>query len=382
MSKELLKQFTVRITVNDGNTSIVGSGVILKNRIGVYHILTAEHCIFGKKNNRLKNITEESISAEYKINNSEDFKQISINKIIYDNTGNDIALIEITPLDVDHDNLLCSNLTTETDCNNVHFRGFPKWLNQNGGAKTYSCLIEENDIDTFHLKSEEVKDDSSHMDVEETTNGLSGSGVFEIKNGKLFLIGIITNLRDENATFGHLQCIKLNDIFTKFDFETFPLSDKAQQLFLKSISLDRESTKQRIEELRESKNERFNNLYTKCTEHIYNEEDADKMVDKILYDYFSTEISLKFLGKLNSFIQDDFDKTMAGLSKGVEKNFNKRTVSDYSEAQAIIFQVKQYFVDIFKGENKNTVELSFVRDLSENAVTELLLNCDLNFIKK
>ncbi|WCC44883.1 trypsin-like serine protease [Tenacibaculum finnmarkense] len=366
MSKELLKQLVVRITTSDGTNSITSSGVIVKNRNEEYSIITAEHCIYGKKTKRLKDITDKCITVEYKKNNSDSFKKVKIKKILYSHEINDIAIISISSLNGQADNLVCSGLENESDCTNLCFRGFPKWLNKKEEAKTFNCTIEENDNQSFLIKADELKDDSLMLDVTETSSGLSGSGVFDIKNGKMFLIGIVTDLRDSNASFGHIKCSKLDDIFNKFDFEVYPLSNKAQQLFLKSDDLDKEFVKKRIQELRESKNDRFDNLYRKCKEHLYDKEITDEIVDKILTDFFSVEISLKALGKLNSYIQEDFDNAMYQLSKRVEINFNKRPVNDISEAQDIYAKVKDFFIEVFKEENENRIKASIVREFSEN----------------
>ncbi|MBE7685490.1 MULTISPECIES: trypsin-like peptidase domain-containing protein [Tenacibaculum] len=381
MSKELLKQLVVRITTSDGTGSMTGSGVIVKNKNEEYFVITAEHCIYGKKENRLEGITKKCITIEYKKNYSDPFKKIEIKKISDPDPDNDIAIISIFSLNGQADNLVCSELENESDCTNLYFRGFPKWLNKKNEAKTYNCIIEENDNQSFFIKVTELKDDSLSLHVTETSSGLSGSGVFDIKNGKMFLIGIVTNLRDSNASFGHIKCSKLDDIFNKFDFEVYPLSNKAQQLFLKSNALDKEFIKKRIKELRESKNYEFNNLYKKCKEHLYDKEITDEMVDKILTDFFSVEISLKALGKLNSYIQEDFDNAMIQLSKRVEINFNKRPVNDISEAQDIYAKVKDFFIEVFKEENENRIKASIVREFSENAGAGLLLNCDLDFRK-
>ncbi len=381
MSIELLKQIVVRVSAKDETTQIAGSGVIAKNKHGEYYIITAEHCIYGKKDNRLKNVTIESITIEYKKNNSDDFKKIDIGKILHSDKNLDIAIVEITSLNVQTDDVIYSLLESESDCTNLYFRGFPEWLNEKNEAKTFHCTIEENDNQSFLIRTEDVKDLSLMRGIEETSNGLSGSGVFEIKNGKIFLIGVITDLRDSHATFGHIKCIKLDSIFNKFDFEVYPLSNRAQQLFLKSKELDKESIQKRIKELRESKNNRFDNLDRKCKEHLYDEDTSDEMIDKILSNFFSAEISLRSLGKLNSYIQEDFDNTMIQLSKRVEQNFNKRPINNISEAQDIYARVKDFFIDVFKEENEDRVKASVVRELSENAGAELLLNCDLDFKK-
>jgi hypothetical protein len=260
MSVELLKQIVVKVSVSDGTNSISGSGVITKNREGEYFIITAEHCINRKNDTRLNNIVLENITIQHKFNNGDSFKNIIVSDILFCDEKQDIAILSIASLNGQSDNVIYSKLNNESDCNGINFRGFPKWLIENDEAKTFDCKIDEVDKETFVIKSGEIKDLSLEKGISETSSGLSGSGVFEIYNEKIFLIGIITDLRVANGTFGHIKCAKLDSIFDRYNFDVCSLSNKEQQRkisikaedktnFIGEITLDKDYIERTLSEV-------------------------------------------------------------------------------------------------------------------------------------
>ncbi|QXP58815.1 hypothetical protein [Olleya sp. HaHaR_3_96] len=380
MKLEFLKDVAVRITANDGNSKTLGSGIITRNRKGVFYVITAEHCIYGKTNARLSNIGIANIKVEYKKQNGDSFKSLNISGIIYSNKEEDISVLSVKIDESNLENVVYSRIESESDCIKLAFRGFPKWLTLKEEAKTFHCEIEENDNNSFYIKSDEIKDITFSVAIDETSSGLSGSGVFDVKNGKIFLLGIITDLRDAKGTFGHMKCSKLDNIFSSLDYEIHPLSISAQQLFLQSEEVDLKSIALKIASLKDAKNLRFNNLYKKC-EVLYHINDVDKMVDEILTEFFKADIELSKRGKLNGFIQDEFDEVQLSLSKRVSKTFNNRSVNTMDDAQNIYNEVKDLFFKFMNNQKKSKLSTSSIESLGDKAVNELLLNCDLNFIK-
>ena len=381
MSLDLLKNVAIRITVDDGAKKSVGSGIITCNSKKCYFIITAEHCIYGKRGERFTNIDISNIKVEYKKLNSDAFTCLEIFEIVHSNEDEDITVLSVKMDESNLKSILYSSILSESDCTNLAFRGFPKWLSKNDEAKTFNCKIEENDNSTFLVKSDEIKDPTFSKAIEETSNGLSGSGVYEVKNGKIFLIGIITELRDTKGIFGHMKCSKLDNIFSLLDYEVHPLSNKAQQLFFQSEEADLEVIASNISSLKVANNERFDNLYRKC-EVLYHINDVDKMVDEILTDFFKADIELSKIGKLNGFIQNEFDEVQITLSKRVNRTFRNREVKTMNDAQDIYNQVKDLFFSLMSTpSDKPKLSPINIDSLGDKAVNELLLNCDLNFVK-
>jgi hypothetical protein len=381
MSFEFLKNVTVRISVDDGNTKTMGSGIITRSKENVYYVITAEHCIYGKKDTRLSNVEISNIKIEYKKQNGDTLKELKISEIVYSKNGEeDISVLSVEIDDIDLESVVYSSILNESDCSKLAFRGYPKWLSEKNQAKTFHCEIEENDNDSFYIKSDEIKDITLGKALNQTSSGLSGSGVFDVKNGKIFLLGIITDLRDSTGVFGHLKCSKLDNIFRLLNYDSHPLSITAQKLFLQSEEVDLKTIAFNIQHLKKADNDRFDNLYNKCKV-LYNIDDADKMVDEILTDFFKASIELNNIGKLNGFIQNEFDEAQAVLSKRVNKTFKNQQVKTIREAQSIYNDVKELFFNLMDRTNKSKLSISSIESLGDKAVNELLLNCDLNFIE-
>ena len=275
MSKELLKQIVVKVSVSDGSRTISGSGVITKNRNGQYFIITAEHCINGKSDARLNNITRENITIQHKFNNGDDFIKLEVSDILFCDEKQDIAILSIASLNGEAENVVYSTISKESDCNDLNFRGFPKWLGTDE-AETYDCKIKDVDNETFLIKTDGIIDSTLVKSITETSGGLSGSGVFEIYNEKIFLIGIVTDLRVPDGTFGHIKCAKLDSIFDEFNFEAYSLSNKEQQIkisiraeekehFIGKIYLDEDYIERTLSEVLKKEASYFENENEKLT---------------------------------------------------------------------------------------------------------------------
>jgi hypothetical protein len=381
MNLEFLKNVTVRISVDDGNSKTIGSGVITRNKENVYYVITAEHCIYGKKNARFSNIGISNIKVEYKKQHGDSFTELEISEIVYSKGEEDICALSVKIDEINLESVVYSSILNESDCSKLTFRGYPKWLSEKDQAKTFHCEIEENDNNSFYIKSDEIKDITFGQTIGQTSSGLSGSGVFDVKNGKIFLIGIITDLRDSTGIFGHLKCSKLDNVFNSLDYVVHPLSNSAQQLFFKSEEIDLENIALKIASLKRANNDRFDNLLRKCKV-LYDIKEVDEMVDEILTDFFLAEIKLNKIGKLNGFIQSEFDEVQAMLSKRVRKIFRNQQVENKKEALDIYSRVMDLFNEFMKmSTNKTELSLPDILSLGDKAVNELLLNCDLNFVK-
>lgn len=229
MSSELLKCTAVKISIVLNSKAVVsGSGVIAQNKDGNYFVITAEHCIYGKRGSRLENVSAGDITVEFKEANSDTFTSIIVNDIVYANEDKDLAVLSIESLNGQTDHIFYSKLESESDCKAIKFRGFPKWLSGKSEAKTFNCNIEEVDIENFIIKTDELQDLTLRKSIEETSYGLSGSGVFDVYNKKLYLIGIVTDLRTADGAFGHVKCVKLDSVFDQNNFEAGQLSNKDQ----------------------------------------------------------------------------------------------------------------------------------------------------------
>lgn len=377
MSRELLKNVSVRIIVKKNNITLKGSGVIARNIRNEFYIITAEHCINGKKEKRLSNVSVDDINIEYKYNNEETFKKIEVCKISYSCKDQDIAALLIKSDNFDCENTIYCEFIGDMNRVPFYFRGFPKWLEDK--AKTYDCQIEEPDTLKFHIKSDEIKDLSLSKTIEKTSNGLSGSGVFCIKNGKIFLLGIVTNLRDNTGTFGHVCCKKLNGIYENLNFKTELISGGLSELN-KWKEIDKKHVTSMIQDLKEANLKEFERLERKL-KILYDEADIEEMLDIFLTDYFNAQVNINEISKYNTFIKEAFENARMQLSRNIKKSFNKRLVNNPSEAQDIYTKVVEAFISILKNEKVGEIEGNNLTKMSDRATVGLLLDCELDFIQ-
>lgn len=377
MSRELLKKVSVRITVKKDDKILVGSGVLAKNNSNHYYVLTAEHCVFGKEDARLHGLTIENINIEYKHNNGEDFNIIKVHEISYKSEKNDIVALLVTSDSLNCEDIIYCDFIGDMNSPTLYFRGYPKWLNND--AKTYDCQIEEPDTLKFIIKSPEIIDLSLSKVIQDTTEGLSGSGVFCMKDGKIFLLGIVTNLRDCSGTFGHVYCRKLNDVFEKLNFKPVLISGGINELS-KWKDIDRKHISSKIQDLREMKSEEYNRLERKLRM-LYDDDQIEKMIDIFLTDFFTAEVNIREMSKFNAFINESFENSRMQLSRKIVKIFNNRVVKDSNEAQDVYKEVVKEFDKILKNENTGEIGGNDLSNMSDRAVVGLLLDCELDFVK-
>jgi Trypsin-like peptidase domain len=216
MNERLLNNISIRVTTSYNGDTLRGSGVLVQNAEKVNYVITAEHCIFGKEDDRakFKDIDHSDISIEYRDFQSGSIIRIQTKKIAYKSVDEDIAIIELEKAIESEENIKYSIFSEIHNEEPLHFRGFPKWLQSNNEANNYKCVYKgQRDESSFIIKSDDIVDSTGQSTADITARGLSGSGVFLYRNNRLHLLGIVTDIRDENGTFGHLVCKKLDNVF-------------------------------------------------------------------------------------------------------------------------------------------------------------------------
>lgn len=379
---ELLKKVAVLVSAIDiKGKRTCGTGVIIQDNNERCYILTAEHCIYGKKNNRLiqKGI---KIKVQYKYLNSDNFREFTVGKIKYACFTTDIALISVIPFSgYISEEIVYSYFDKTIKSDNLYFRGYPNPNKQldNHKAKSYNCTFEEYDKPKFTIQSLKIKDMSTIVSIEKTAYGLSGSGLFDFKNGKLYLLGILTDLEDEHGTFGLIQCSLLNDIYKNFNFSTHDYNDPLR-LLEANEAINRKYLNKSIKKYIKDNTTEFDNLLRKC-KILYEDDKADNKAILFLENYLKAKIILHRQSKINRFLQDDFDNAKLDLAKQVTLFFDNRKIqSGTYEALGIYEEILAKFENLFERRNKSTDITPETKDsISINAINELLLNCDLDF---
>lgn len=187
------------VTTKNGNTNS-GSGTIIKKN-GNYYVVTAEHCVFGRKKEReeFKDVTISDIVVEYRYTFDDQPINIPIISITERDDIKDYIILEIEKpsIDFDFDSIVLGyfNSGKDEDC---YLRGYAK-AHENE-PRDYKCLLKESSDDKLLWK---LIGDTLNQAVDsgsEVAAGISGSGIFYINNNILFLIGIVIELRDEKGT--------------------------------------------------------------------------------------------------------------------------------------------------------------------------------------
>lgn len=284
MNEKILKQAAVRIKIYlSGEIASLGSGVIVRNKDGNYFVITAKHCIFGKNGDKLKNIEISNIIIEHKHNNEDTFSQIEVVRIEYSCDKQDIAVLSIESLDWQENIYYGKIAQLVLGNNNYAFRGYPNYLSHQEEHENYiNCEYQSSDNSKFIIKSDKIKDSSAEIEIDETAYGLSGSGVFIYENSQPYLIGIITDLKDESGLFGQLVCKKLDDIALRFNLECIDINQESKNSIKTQMtdgniakSTDQFITKPKTTVINVNPNIILFNAYTDINEQYYKEREQD-----------------------------------------------------------------------------------------------------------
>lgn len=379
MNEELLKQHTVRVATSYKEKVSVGSGVIIQNSQNMYFVITAEHCVFGKKGNRLTNIKPENISVEHKSNNEDAFVKYNVKNITHCDESQDIAVLEVENVENRNNKILFTTFSNLESDESLHFRGYPKWLHHKSEADNYKCTLKSTDKSKFIIKSDDITDATAGQHAQNTAGGLSGSGVFLFRDNQIHLLGIVTDLRDEDGMFGHLVCQKLHGIFDLLNCNSTPLNSP-KSLLKWSNKIDEQKISQQIAELEESNNDDFKNLMKKCT--VLYEESAYEMAYRYLENHFKAEINIYNIENNNAILFEAFEDVAYVMRNKVKDVYNNREVSNKTEAQIILGDIFKICDELFKEQQVQSMKSTIISDSSRSVITKLLLNCDLNFVKK
>lgn len=210
--KNNIRNTAVKITVTKDEKTNLGSGTIItkNNR---YYILTAEHCVYGTKENReqFKDITIENISIEYR----QTFDDASIHlkplSIMEENEEKDYLILEIEQPSIEFDfasiNIGCFiNDNDQKLCFRAYSRVHPN------EPRTYYSILNEQSQTKILCK---LKDDTFNQPVDygsDVAGGISGSGLFHHQQNKLYLVGVVKELRDKNGIFDDFFAISAKEI--------------------------------------------------------------------------------------------------------------------------------------------------------------------------
>lgn len=377
MPYKLIQKTSVRIQVRKGENLInQGTGVII-NSDNEYYVLTAFHCMGTNKNSdELPAIDEIIIEKQNNYDSSfEVINAISIHKIGF---NHDFILIKIEFSDNDSGKCGLGKNFIEEEI--VKFCGY---------QHIYETEYRPFDGKIILISSERFKikllDDTFQQGGEcgsYIAEGLSGSGVYIVKNKKPYLIGILNSVKDEQAWNDDIECCPVDICLSHTNCNIEDLSD-IKHLKEWSENIEKEKTQEDIDNYKSLNVVFFENLLRKNIIIYDDEEKANQVTNKELKKYLSFRENISLLESQYPTLYIRFQNIIKRFQDDVEDEYS-RSVRDNNEAKDKKIELK----DKLKEELENILESESIKndvvkfDLADYQIIEWLLDCSLNFTKK
>jgi hypothetical protein len=212
---EFLKKICVRTIVTSGEGSMIeGTGFFLKSN-GELYVLTAYHCIYGDDE-----VDDVEIVLERQDVYNGTFTKIDTGEILQYNQIEDWVLIKVK--DIERlteipDIHLCSDFSVEQS---VKFRGFQAINNQHG--RTFVArVIDRPSNKEFRIS---LTDEDRFRNGADDARGLSGSGAFFERNGRIYLTGLLKKVTGEEALNNDIKCCPPDSIAAALKLELLDMN--------------------------------------------------------------------------------------------------------------------------------------------------------------
>ncbi|MBB2951179.1 serine protease [Sphingobacterium sp. JUb56] len=207
MNEDILNRLCVRIILKiDGNYVSLGTGTLLKGSDSFY-VVTAHHCVFGD-NNAYPNIQIDEIIIEKQASFNAPFAPVTVLAITASDFKNDWALIKVNF--ENHDGLhpeISTTINFERD-DEVIFTGF-QFINKDESRSFKSTVQNAISGNEFRIT---LADKDTFKSGGDHAKGLSGSGAFLIDGKRLLLVGILKNVKGDEALNDDIKCCSMEKI--------------------------------------------------------------------------------------------------------------------------------------------------------------------------
>lgn len=377
MPYKLIERTSVRIRIiKDGTCLKQGSGVIVTYD-NHYFVLTAFHCIgLDKNTDALPNV--EDVIVEKQDTYTSPFNVISVLSICNMHRDNDFILIRI---DYSDDEVKKCNLANNfVEEEKVRFCGY-QHIHETG-YRPFDGKIILISSSKFQIKLLEDTFQQGGEDGSYIAKGLSGSGVYIIKNKKPYLIGILNSVKDDQAWNDDIDCCPVDLCLCEANCPIEDLSD-LEKIKEWSVNLEKEKTQEDIESYKSLNVVFFENLLRKNKIIYDNEEKANEVTNKELKKYLSFRENISLLELRYPTLYVRFQNIVKKFQDDVEDEYS-RSVQNNNEAKdkkiELKDKLKEELESILISENIKNDDIKF--DLADYQIIEWLLDCSLNFTKK
>ncbi|AZB17464.1 serine protease [Chryseobacterium indologenes] len=207
MNEDLINRICVRITLHIGGKDVsYGTGTLVKGK-DYFYVVTAHHCVYGDEN-AYPDIQLDQIILQQQRAFNAPFEDVEVLEIIGSDFKEDWAVIKVKHVDKDgmHPHIAATVNFKRND--EILFTGF-QFANKNesrsfkstvqNGIASGEFRITLADKDTFKAGGDDAK-------------GLSGSGAFLIDGETYLLIGVLKNVKGDEALNDDIKCCCMEKI--------------------------------------------------------------------------------------------------------------------------------------------------------------------------
>lgn len=366
-----MQHFAVKVVCKDDfGHETIGSGTIVVDN-GHFYVLTAGHCICYKTDEDYVLYDEQEISIMQYSDSKETL--FPVQKIVICNYGEkDYAVLEIGKIEDGFDyvnKVKRGNMIIPNDT--FSFVGYTT-------IATKGRIFSVTKVGDHCLHLKDLQIDGQLCSGEELSSGCSGAGIFLFRHSRYYMLGYLTEIRDETAAYSDFLWDD-EDVFDSV-LSVDSRDDITIDLIQEWDKLDEESNKQvAIGKLNEEHSEWMDNLNRKCSVLFPGEEKCK--LSAFLNDYISGELRFMGLKNSNPTFDDELQKL---LERGFEKKTKKMpTIYENSEfALQNLYKLEEFLIDLIKNEfPEDNKELDISNSYVDYQLAYRLLNCSLEFKK-
>jgi len=364
MALELIKKSCVKISVIINGTLVKqGSGVIVHSN-DKFYVLTAYHCI---DDNIIGNIV-----IERQKNYKSEFEKINIiSKVEFDET-NDWILFEVDYFDEELKKIkTAKNFITDEK---VKFYGYQNIVDnehRNWDAKVLDSMPSAFKITLLDKTFQQAGEDAISI-----AEGLSGSGVYIIKDGIAYLIGVLCSIKSDKGLNDDIDCCLITNLI-KYFAECQDLSD-VNYLDKWTENLENRSVEEEIVEWKKNNVKQFEDINRKNKVLYGDTEIADRKTSLDIKNYQSFKNNVEDYEDKYPELFKKFREIIKRYKDKVEFNYTG-VVNNSREA----IEVRNSLDESLKNElEKIFFNPGMKLDITEYQIIEWLMDCTLNFIPK
>jgi hypothetical protein len=360
MNEELLNRPCVRVSVRvEGKTVNHGSGTLVKGSNGFF-VVSAYHCLFGD-NDQFVNFGIEFFAIERQEAFNSPFETVAITKLVLSDKLNDWAILKVDFDDADNsfpEILTSESFKLDTP---VQFTGFQA-LNKEEARRFKSRVL--NGITRNEFKITLAEQDNFQGGADDA-KGLSGSGAFVINDGRLYLLGILKNVKGDEASNNDIKCCSMTNMIDIIGLVSVDIStdtfgdDWGSDMFVKLDISDVRNLEDKIRAVNSTISDR--RISRLCRDLALGKAELSNLLDRDL-----SAIKYRIFEACQQELVDFVDQDNSGQLSNDQINL-------------ILDRFTQKAVDIIDVKSKSHKYPILDADLMRKVVLDLINDCYLSF---